>query len=122
MKSSFDPQAKQRLASSLAEMTARLRHGLGITATGLVLGVVVAYAALASFGAVEVLLSLWQPAHAPGQIGWHGFNPILLLVPTVSGLLIGGLLVWLTPRRPVELADVIHAAHEPDPVVSRTGG
>ena len=122
MKSSFDPQAKQRLASSLAEMTARLRHGLGITATGLVLGVVVAYAALASFGAVEVLLSLWQPTHAPDQIGWHGVQPILLLVPSLSGLAIGGLLVWLMPRRPVELADVIHAAHEPDPVVSRTGG
>jgi CIC family chloride channel protein len=122
MKTTLDPAAKQRLAKSLAEMTVRLRHGLGITATGLVLGVVVAYAALASFGAVEVLLSLWQPVSAPDQIGWHGFHPTLILVPTLSGLAIGGLLVWLTPRRPVELADVIHAAHEPDPVVSRTGG
>ena len=58
MNNPLDPNANSGFASSLADMIARLRHGLGITAIGLVLGVVVAYAALASFGAVEVLLSL----------------------------------------------------------------
>ena len=100
----------------------QLRRGLGITAIGLVLGVIVAFAALATFGATRSLLQLWLPPHHPGDIGWHGFNAILLIVPTATGLLIGGLLVWLSPKKPVEMADVIHAAHKPDPVVSRTGG
>ena len=45
-----------------------------------------------------------------------------LIIPILAGLAIGGLLSWLAPQPPVELADVIHAAHKPDPQVSRTGG
>lgn len=106
----------------LADMMARLRHGLGITAVGVVLGVIVAYAAIVSFGVVDFLLSLWRPNGQPGRVGWQGVNITLILIPALAGLAIGGLLVWLRPQKPVELADVIHAAHRPDPQVSRTAG
>ena len=106
----------------LTDMTVRLRHGLGITATGVVLGMIVAYAAILSFGAVDFILSLWRPEIAPGRVGWQGVNLMLILVPGLAGLVIGVLLVWLRPQKPVELADVIHAAHRPDPQVSRTAG
>lgn len=112
-------QPAGRLAAGLAE---RLRSGLVTAGIGLVLGTGVAYAALASFGAVEILLDLWRPQHTPGYVGWSGFNFWLLFWPTLIGLVIGGLLAWRDPLRPVELADVIHAAHKPDPAVSRTGG
>ena len=111
-----------RLTMQTQSMLARLRHGVSITAVGLVLGVIVAYAAILSFGAVDFLLSLWQPSTKAGAVGWQGFQPILLLVPGAAGLLIGLLLYWLQPQKPVELADVIHAAHRPDPQVSRTAG
>lgn len=103
-------------------MMARLRHGLGITAIGVVLGVIVAYAAILSFGAVDFLLSLWQADSVPGRVGWQGFHLHYFLVPGLAGLAIGGLLIWLRPQQPVELADVIHAAHRLDPQVSRTAG
>lgn len=113
---------RRHMAHSLAQMGMRLRHGLGITAIGVVLGVVVAYAALASFGLVDMFLSLWQPKGMVGDIGWQGFNMRLFGVPLLAGLAIGALLIWLRPQQPVELADVIHAAHRPDPQVSRTAG
>lgn len=113
---------RRHMAQSLAQMGMRLRHGLGITAIGVVLGVVVAYAALASFGLVDIFLSLWQPKGMVGAIGWQGLNGQLFFVPLVAGIAIAGLLVWLRPQQPVELADVIHAAHQPDPQVSRTAG
>lgn len=113
---------RRHMAQSLAQMGMRLRHGLGITAIGVVLGVVVAYAALASFGLVDIFLSLWQPKGMVGDIGWQGFNMWLFGVPLLAGLAIGALLIWLRPQQPVELADVIHAAHRPDPQVSRTAG
>lgn len=111
-----------RVNGSFDETVAHLRRGLIITGIGLVLGVIVAYAALAAFGAVRIMLDLWLPAHQPGHIGFDGINWLTLLVPCLAGLAIGGLLLWLAPKKPVELADVIHAAHKTDPVVSRTGG
>ena len=103
-------------------MTVSLRHGLTIAGIGIIIGVVVAYAALASFGAVELLLARWRPNDDLLQVGFHGFHLRWLLIPMLAGLAIGLLLSWLAPQPPVELADVIHAAHKPDPQVSRTGG
>lgn len=103
-------------------MSLSLRLGLGIALIGSVLGIIVAYAALASFGAVELLLAAWRPAAGLTEIGFHGFHGVLFIVPVLAGLAVGGLLHWLAPQPPVELADVIHAAHKPDPHVSRTGG
>ena len=82
----------------LTDMMVRLRHGLGITAIGVVLGVIVAYAAILSFGAVDFILSLWQPEVAPGRVGWQGVNLMLILVPGLAGLVIGVLLVWLRQK------------------------
>ena len=103
-------------------MTVSLRHGLTIAAIGIIIGVVVAYAALVSFGAVELLLAQWRPNDDLLQVGFHGFHAHWLVIPILAGLAIGLLLSWLAPQPPVELADVIHAAHKPDPQVSRTGG
>ena len=89
----------QFLRPRLAAVIARLQRGLAIAAIGLVLGTVVAYAALASFGAVEILLGLWRPQHTPGEVGWSGFNFWLRAVPAGVGLAIGGLLVWRDPLR-----------------------
>ena len=110
------------IGERIGDTLAQLKRGLGITAIGLVLGVIVAYAALAAFGATQILLDLWLPARPADHIGWNGIDWVLLIVPTGAGLVIGGLLVWLSPQKPVEIADVIHAAHRPDPAVSRTGG
>ena len=112
----------ETLGETLGETMAHLRRGIIITGIGLVLGVIVAYAALAAFGTVRLMLDLWLPAHRPGDIGFNGIVWTVLLVPVIAGLAIGGLLLWLAPKKPVELADVIHAAHKTDPVVSRTGG
>ena len=103
-------------------MTVSLRHGLTIAGIGIIIGVVVAYAALVSFGAVELLLAQWRPNNDLLQVGYRGFHLQWLLIPMLAGLAIGLLLSWLAPQPPVELADVIHAAHKPDPQVSRTGG
>lgn len=112
----------QALGSAAAEMWASLRRGLMIVAISIIIGVVVAYAALASFGMVELLLAQWRPDDGYLHVGWHGFNVNWVLIPALAGLAIGALLSWLAPQPPVELADVIHAAHKPDPQVSRTGG
>ncbi|MCH1569326.1 MAG: chloride channel protein [Alphaproteobacteria bacterium] len=110
------------LARLTMQMTRSLRHGLAIAAVGIFIGVVVAYAALASFGAVELLLAVWRPESDLLTVGFRGLHLNWLLIPALAGLAIGGLLSWLAPQPPVELADVIHAAHKPDPQVSRTGG
>ena len=107
---------------TMQRMTLSLRHGLAIAAIGIFIGVVVAYAALASFGAVELLLAQWRPDEDLLTVGFRGLHLSWLLIPILAGLAIGGLLSWLAPQPPVELADVIHAAHKPDPQVSRTGG
>ena len=107
---------------TMKRMTLSLRHGLAIAAIGIFIGVVVAYAALASFGAVELLLARWRPDEDLLTVGFRGMHFSWLLIPMLAGLAIGGLLSWLAPQPPVELADVIHAAHKPDPQVSRTGG
>ena len=106
----------------MQRMTLSLRHGLAIAAIGIFIGVIVAYAALASFGAVELLLAQWRPDEDLLTVGFRGLHLSWLLIPIMAGLTIGGLLRWLAPQPPVELADVIHAAHKPDPQVSRTGG
>ena len=59
----------------MSGMMTRLRHGLGITAIGVVWGIIVAYAALASFGAVDMLLSLWPPSLEAAAIGWTSTLP-----------------------------------------------
>ena len=110
------------IAGLAARMSLSLRLGLGIALIGSVLGIIVAYAALASFGAVELLLAMWRPDVSVIEIGFHGFQWALFIIPALAGLAVGGLLSWLSPQPPVELADVIHAAHKPDPHVSRTGG
>ncbi len=114
--------ASRLIAALAARMSLSLRLGIGIALIGSVLGIVVAYAALASFGAVEVLLALWRPDMPVTAIGFNGFNWLLFFVPIAAGLAVGGLISWLAPQPPVELADVIHAAHKPDPHISRTGG
>ena len=107
---------------AVQRMTVSLRHGLAIAAIGIFIGIVVAYAALASFGAVELLFAQWRPDADLLTVGFRGLHLSWLLIPILAGLAIGGLLSWLAPQPPVELADVIHAAHKPDPQVSRTGG
>ncbi len=114
--------ASRMIAALAARMSLSLRLGIGIALIGSVLGIVVAYAALASFGAVEVLLAMWRPDMPVTAIGFNGFSWPLFLVPMAAGLAVGGLISWLAPQPPVELADVIHAAHKPDPHISRTGG
>lgn len=110
------------IGASAARMSLSLRLGLGIALIGSILGVVVAYAALAGFGLVELMLAAWRPDGSVAAIGFDGIRWVLFLVPVAAGLAVGGLLSWLAPQPPVELADVIHAAHKPDPHVSRTGG
>ena len=107
---------------TMQRMTLSLRHGLTIAAIGIFIGVVVAYAALASFGAVELLLAQWRPNEDLLKVGFRGLHLNWLLIPILAGLAIGALLKLLAPQPPVELADVIHAAHKPDPQISRTGG
>ena len=107
---------------TMQRMTLSLRHGLAIAAIGIFIGVIVAYAALASFGAVELLLAQWRPDEDLLTVGFRRLHLSWLLIPIMAGLTIGGLLRWLAPQPPVELADVIYAAHKPDPQVSRTGG
>ncbi len=103
-------------------MTVSLRHGLAIAAIGIFIGVIVAYAALASFGAVELLLAQWRPGDDLFSVGFRGLHISWLIIPILAGLAIGALLSWLAPQPPVELADVIHAAHKPNPQVSRSAG
>jgi CIC family chloride channel protein len=109
-------------SGAVQRMTVSLRHGLAIAAIGIFIGIVVAYAALASFGAVELLFAQWRPDEDLLKVGFRGLHLTWLLIPILAGLAIGALLSWLAPQPPVELADVIHAAHKPDPQVSRTGG
>jgi len=114
--------AGRLVATLAARMSLSLRLGIGIALIGSVLGIVVAYAALAGFGAVELLLAAWRPDMAAPAVGFIGFDWMLFFIPIAAGLAVGGLLTWLAPQPPVELADVIHAAHKPDPHISRTGG
>ena len=100
---------------------ARLLRGLGITAIGLLLGGVVALAAPLLFGFAGVLQNLWMP-HNAAPMGWQGFSVAQFLLPVAGGAVIGLLVHALSPQRPVELADVIAAAHQPEPVISRSGG
>ena len=55
-------------------MTLSLRHGLAIAAIGIFIGIVVAYAALASFGAVELLLAQWRPDEDLLTVGFRGLH------------------------------------------------
>ncbi len=98
-----------------------LLRGLGITAIGLFLGVVVALAVPLMFGFVDFLQTLWIPQET-SLLGWPGFSLLHFLLPLIGGVSIGVLVYALVPQRPAELADVIAAAHHPDPVISRTGG
>lgn len=108
-----------RLAQSVST---RLTHGLGITAIGVFLGVLVSVSALAVFALVDGMLDIWRPSQTIGFVGYTGFHPILFVVPLAAAFLVGGILTFLKPETPVELADVIAAAHQPEPAVPQVSG
>ena len=68
----------------MQRMTLSLRHGLAIAAIGIFIGVIVAYAALASFGAVELLLAQWRPDEDLLTVGFRGLHLSWLLIPIMA--------------------------------------
>jgi len=112
----------RQLSGRLREVYGRVARGLGITAIGVFLGVLVSFSALAVFGLVDTMLTSWRPSQSVGYVGYSGFYPILFIVPLLAACLVGGLLAWLQPETPVELADVVAAAHHPDPAVAQVSG
>ncbi len=99
----------------------------------MLLGLVVACSALALFGVADMILHLWQhpfPDVVPdvmsdaanGYFGLRPFDVWLFVVPLGMAALISLILLVLAPDTPVELADVIGAAHQPDPTVPQING
>ena len=72
-----------------------IRHSLHNLCIGIFIGVIVAYAALASFGAVELLLAQWRPGDDLFSVGFRGLHISWLIIPILAGLAIGALLSWL---------------------------
>ena len=110
------------LTRSARELSKRLGHGLTITAIGVLLGVLVSLSAVAVFGLTDGLLTSWRPNGEIGHVGYTGFYPILFIVPVGAALIVGLLLAYLAPDTPVELADVVAIAHQPDPAVPQVSG
>ena len=112
----------ETLSRSAYHLYERLGRGFMITAIGVLLGVLVSFSALAIFGLVDAMLLSWRPEGELGHVGYTGFYPILFLVPLGAAIVVGFLLWLLAPDTPVELADVIAIAHQPDPATPQVSG
>ena len=77
---------------------------------------------MAVFGLTDGLLTSWRPNCETGHVGYTGFYPILFIVPVGAALIVGLLLAYLAPDTPVELADVVAIANQPDPAVPQVSG
>ena len=112
----------ETLSRSAYNLYERLGRGFMITAIGVLLGVLVSFSALAIFGLVDAMLLSWRPEGELGHVGYTGFYPILFIVPLGAAMGVGFLLWLLAPETPVELADVIAIAHQPDPATPQVSG